>query len=131
MDRQRELIPRPGCNRRRDLSRGVPKLPHNQLLSGPQALHCDATVDQDKIQAMIGDLQFMHNGVMPPFAGTTRNGLRWLPSSAPFSRSLLTAPQVTDGKIVFQQNCGMCHEGVTRDVLINGLPKDPNAEREA
>ena len=26
--------------------------------------------DQDKIQAMLGAIEFMHNGVMPPFAGT-------------------------------------------------------------
>jgi hypothetical protein len=26
--------------------------------------------DQTKIQAMLGGLEFMHNGVMPPFAGT-------------------------------------------------------------
>ena len=87
--------------------------------------------DQNKIQAMIGDLQLMHNGVMPPFAGTDaeRAALAaFLSSIQPVSAD---RPAVTDGKIVFQQNCGMCHEGVTRDVLINGLPHDPNAENEA
>ena len=80
---------------------------------------------------MIGDLQLMHNGVMPPFAGTDaeRAALAaFLSSIQPISPD---RPAVTDGKIVFQQNCGMCHEGVTRDVLMNGLPHDPNAEREA
>ena len=87
--------------------------------------------DRDKIQAMIGDLQLMHNGVMPPFAGTDaeRAALAaFLTSVQPISPD---RPAVTDGKIVFQQNCGMCHEGVTREVLMNGLPHDPNAEREA
>ena len=87
--------------------------------------------DRDKIQAMIGDLQLMHNGVMPPFAGTDAEKgalAAYLSSIAPISAD---RPAVTDGKIVFQQNCGMCHEGVTRDVLINGLPHDLKAEREA
>jgi len=87
--------------------------------------------DQNKILAMIGDLQFMHNGVMPPFAGTDaeRAALAaFLSSIQPISPD---RPPVTDGKIVFQQNCAMCHVGVTRDVLINGLPHDPNTEREA
>ena len=87
--------------------------------------------DQEKIQAMIGDLQLMHNGVMPPFAGNDAERA----ALAAFLNSIepipADRPAVTDGKIVFQQNCGMCHEGATRDILINGLPHDPNAEREA
>ena len=87
--------------------------------------------DQEKIQAMIGDLQLMHNGIMPPFAGNDAERA----ALAAFLNSIepipADRPAVTDGKIVFQQNCGMCHEGATRDILINGLPHDPNAEREA
>ncbi|MGO8719444.1 MAG: c-type cytochrome [Acidobacteriaceae bacterium] len=87
--------------------------------------------DRNKIQALLGGLQFMHNGVMPPFAGTDaeRSALAAFLSSIQPIRG--GAPAVADGKTVFEQNCVMCHQGSTRQVLLDNLPTDPNAAREA
>ena len=62
--------------------------------------------DQNKIQAMLGGLDFMHNGVMPPFAGTDaeRGALAaYLSSIEPISAQAATA--ATDGRTIFEQNC--------------------------
>jgi mono/diheme cytochrome c family protein len=87
--------------------------------------------DQAKIQAMLGGLEFMHNGVMPPFAGTDseRGALAsYLTTIQPISASAAVA--ATDGKTVFAQNCGMCHRVSAADPLFKNLPKDPNAAGE-
>ena len=87
--------------------------------------------DQNKIQAMIGGLEFMHNGVMPPFAGTDseRAALAaYLSTIHPISAA---APAATDGETVFEQNCSMCHQVHASDKLFRNLPKDPNAASDA
>lgn len=87
--------------------------------------------DQDKIQAMIGGIQFMHNGVMPAFAGTDaeRGALAaYLASLHPISA---TAVGSSDGKTVFEQNCSMCHQVKADDFLFKNLCKDPAAAEEA
>ena len=87
--------------------------------------------DQNKIQAMIGGLEFMHNSVMPPFAGTDseRAALAaYLGSIHPVSA---TAPVATDGQTVFEQNCSMCHQVNASDKLFTNLPQDPNAASDA
>ncbi len=87
--------------------------------------------DQNKIQAMIGGLEFMHNSVMPPFAGTDseRAALAaYLGSIHPISAN---APVATDGQTIFEQNCSMCHQVNSSDKLFTNLPQDPNAASEA
>jgi mono/diheme cytochrome c family protein len=84
--------------------------------------------DQNKIQAMLGGLEFMHNGVMPPFAGTDseRGALAaYLTTIHPISTAATLA--ATDGKTVFEQNCVMCHRVSAADPLFKNLSKDPSA----
>jgi mono/diheme cytochrome c family protein len=74
----------------------------------------------------------MHNGVMPPFAGTDseRGALAsYLTAIQPISASAAVA--ATDGKTVFAQNCGMCHRVSAADPLFKNLQQDPNAAGEA
>jgi mono/diheme cytochrome c family protein len=88
--------------------------------------------DQTKIQAMLGGLEFMHNSVMPPFAGTDseRGALAaYLSSIQPVTAAAASA--ATDGKTVFEQNCTMCHNVSAADPLFKNLPQDPNAATDA
>ena len=88
--------------------------------------------DQNKIQAMLGGLQFMHNDVMPGFAGTDaeRGALAaYLNSIEPISSAAASA--ATDGRTVFEQNCVMCHQVKAQDSLFKGLPTDPRAASDA
>ncbi len=81
--------------------------------------------DRNKTLAMLGSLDRLHNGVMPPFAGTSaeRDAL------AAFLNTL--APQAAgtggaaDGHTVFEKNCATCHQVRPDDPLFTGLPKDP------
>src|SRR5208282_3932078 len=87
--------------------------------------------DQNKIQAMVGGLEFMHNGVMPAFAGTDpeRAALAaYLSSVHPIA---VTAPLATDGQTVYEQNCSMCHQVNASDKLFKYLPQDANAASDA
>ena len=106
-------------------------MPHDDAYRGLKHYIVLRQWDQGKIQAMIGGLQFMHNGVMPPFAGTDAEKGALAAFLAPLRRFLPRRPVVTDGKTVFQQNCGMCHEGVTRDVLFKACRMIPMLQREA
>lgn len=86
--------------------------------------------DPNKIQAMLGGLGFMHNGVMPPFAGTDseRGALAaYLSTIQPIS---VNAPAATDGKTLFEQNCSICHRVNANDPVFK-LPKDPAAASDA
>jgi mono/diheme cytochrome c family protein len=88
--------------------------------------------DQNKTQAMLGGLEFMHNSVMPPFAGTDveRGALAaYLSTIEPISANAAVA--ATDGKTIFEQNCSMCHRVSGADPLFKKLPQDPDTEREA
>ncbi len=81
--------------------------------------------DENDIQAMLGGLDLMHNGVMPPFAGTDaeRGALAaYLYSIAPIAPG---ASLPADGKTVFERKCSMCHEDKPSDPLFENLPKDP------
>ncbi|MGA8042360.1 MAG: c-type cytochrome [Terracidiphilus sp.] len=87
--------------------------------------------DQNRIQAMVGGLSFMHNNVMPPFAGTDaeRGALAaFLSSIHPMAAN---APVATDGPTVFAQNCSMCHQERAGDAMFKNLPTDPKAASEA
>ena len=87
--------------------------------------------DQERLAAMLGGLNLMHNGVMPPFAGTDaeREALAaYLSAEQPASSR---AQGAIDGETVFQRNCSMCHEDLTQPDLFSSLPKDPAAADEA
>ena len=87
---------------------------------------------------MLGGLYLMHNGVMPPFAGTDaeRDALAAYlaalqpPSPHAYLGALQPPPPPASGppggKAVFEQNCSMCHRAVPADHLFN-LPRDPQA----
>ncbi len=82
--------------------------------------------DQAKIAAMLGGLEFMHNNVMPPFAGTDaeRAALAaYLTTIYPVSAAAASA--ATDGRTVFAQNCSMCHRVSAADPLFMNLSRDP------
>jgi mono/diheme cytochrome c family protein len=84
--------------------------------------------DQDKIQAMLGGIEFMHNGVMPPFAGTDaeRAALAaYLSTVQPVSATAAAA--ASDGGTVFEQNCSVCHPLNAGTPLFKTLAQDPNA----
>lgn len=87
--------------------------------------------DQTRIQAMLPALDVMHNGVMPPFAGTEaeRTALAsFLSTLHPVPSSAAVA---TDGKTVFERNCSMCHQVKADDALFAHLPHDPQVAAEA
>ena len=85
--------------------------------------------DGDTLRGMLGGLYMMHNGVMPAFAGSDaeREAL------AVYLGSLQTIhPQeVTDGKVVYERNCGMCHQVKAQDHLFLNLPRDPQTAVDA
>jgi mono/diheme cytochrome c family protein len=86
--------------------------------------------DQNKIQVMLGVMELMHNGVMPPFAGTAeeRGALAaFLSTVQPVS----AAAEASDGKTVYEQNCAMCHPSSAGSAVFNGLPQDQNAALKA
>jgi mono/diheme cytochrome c family protein len=82
--------------------------------------------DQGKIKAMLGGLMFMHNGAMPPFAGTDDEQAAlaaYLHSLAPISPA--AAKAATDGRAIYEQNCSMCHRLNAADPMFKNLDKDP------
>ncbi|MGA3334130.1 MAG: c-type cytochrome [Terracidiphilus sp.] len=88
--------------------------------------------DESKIQAMLGGLEFMHNSVMPPFAGTDaeRGALAvYLNTIEPVSSE--DAAAAAGGQTVFDQNCSMCHRVNANDPLFKNLTSDPAAAGEA
>jgi mono/diheme cytochrome c family protein len=90
--------------------------------------------DPDKIRAMIGSLYLMHNGVMPPFAGTDaeRDALAaYLGSLQPPITTPSGPSQTSDGKTVYEHDCGMCHQVRADDHLFANLPRDPQAATDA
>jgi mono/diheme cytochrome c family protein len=90
--------------------------------------------DPDKIRAMIGSLYLMHNGVMPPFAGTDaeRDALAaYLGSLQPPIATPSGPSQTSDGKTVYEHDCGMCHQVRADDHLFANLPRDPQAATDA
>lgn len=83
--------------------------------------------DPATTRAMLSGLALMHNGVMPPFAGTDaeRNAL------AAYLTSLqsTTPIQSADGKTIFTNNCSMCHTDHPNDLFFSGI--DPNPQTAA
>jgi mono/diheme cytochrome c family protein len=85
--------------------------------------------DPATTRAMLGGLALMHNGVMPPFAGTDpeRQAL------AAYINSLQTvAPNPSlNGKLVYQNNCSMCHTDHPNEQFFSGIATDPTAAADA
>ncbi|MGA7524663.1 MAG: c-type cytochrome [Acidobacteriaceae bacterium] len=82
--------------------------------------------DQSKINVMLSGLTFMHNGAMPPFAGTDpeRAALAaYLSSVAPVPATAASA--ATDGRTIYEQNCVMCHQATAKDPLFANLDRNP------
>ncbi len=87
--------------------------------------------DQDKTRAMLGSLYLMHNGVMPPFAGTDaeRDALAAYLGSLQPPITPSTGP--ADGKTIYERDCSMCHQVRADDHLFANLPRDPQAATDA
>jgi mono/diheme cytochrome c family protein len=67
-----------------------------------------------QVRAMLGSLDIMHNGVMPPFAGT--NAEREL--LAEYLATLYPPGSIPpDGQHLFAQNCSMCHQATATALL--------------
>ena len=85
--------------------------------------------DNGQLGAMLGSLDMMHNGVMPPFAGTEaeRNAL-----SAYLATLYPAGPRPSDGQGLFEQNCSVCHESAPTDPAITALRSlDPEKASES
>jgi len=77
---------------------------------------------------MLGSIEFMHNNVMPPFAGTDpeRAALAaYLSSVQPVSAEAAAA--ASEGQTIFEQNCVMCHAATSGGLEFKTLPHDAEA----
>jgi len=84
--------------------------------------------DSNTLQAMLGGLDLMHNGVMPPFAGTDAERAALAAYLNTLRPTLAdAAASASDGQKIFDQNCSMCHRPKTGEPLFKELPHDPNA----
>ena len=87
--------------------------------------------DQDKMQAMLGGLDLMHNGVMPPFAGTDaeRAALAvYLGTLQPVSAGPRLCQRRADG---FREELFDVPSGKAREPLFKELPRNPAAANKA
>ena len=82
---------------------------------GVRRLLAERQWDTAQLNAMLGSLDMMHNGVMPPFAGTDaeRNVL-----AAYLATLYQASPSPTEGARVFAQNCAVCHQSGPTDPAI-------------
>ncbi len=87
--------------------------------------------DPDRIQAMLTSLDVMHNGVMPPFAGTDSERLALANYLSTIHAVVSSAANAADGKTVFERNCSMCHQVKSDDALFAHLPNDPKVASDA
>jgi mono/diheme cytochrome c family protein len=87
--------------------------------------------DQNRIQAMLTTLDVMHNGVMPPFAGTDSERLALASFLSTVHPVTSSSENAGDGKTVFERNCSMCHQVKSDDALFARLPNDPKVASDA
>ncbi len=87
--------------------------------------------NREQIETMLGSLDVMHNGAMPPFGGTAEERAAlaaWLDAV----RGPLPPAAAPEGAAVFQRDCSVCHE-VRPDgaafLCLTAL--DPESAREA
>ena len=95
---------------------------------GIRSLIAQRQWDEPKIEGMLGGLNFMHNGVMPAFAGSDAERIalaKYLNSLEPVSTEATNAS--ADGATVFARNCAMCHQVTAADPLFTNLVRDPAA----
>ena len=79
----------------------------------------------DRTSAIISALDLLHNGVMPPFAGTDaeRDALAtYLDTVHPVKEN-----GAVDGQTVFDRNCSVCHRFKSGEAIFPGLPDDSKA----
>jgi mono/diheme cytochrome c family protein len=81
--------------------------------------------DRNEIQAMLGGLNLMHNGAMPPFAGTDAERAALAAYLSTLHPVAPGAAETADGHTVFERNCSMCHRVRSDDPLFVLLPRDP------
>jgi len=87
--------------------------------------------NQQRIEAMLASLDVMHNGVMPPFAGTDSERAALAAFLATVQPVAPSPPAVADGKEVFDRNCSMCHRVRADDALFARLPRNPQEANNA
>jgi hypothetical protein len=78
---------------------------------------------------MLGSLDMMHNGAMPPFAGTDaeRDAL-----SAYLATLYQASPAPTEGAQLFAQSCAVCHQSGPTDPAITTIRSmDPETASES
>jgi len=80
---------------------------------------------------MLASLDVMHNGVMPPFAGTDSERAALAAFLATVQPVAPSPPAVADGKEVFDRNCSMCHRVRADDALFARLPRNPQEANNA
>jgi len=80
---------------------------------------------------MLTGLDVMHNGVMPPFAGTDAERLALASFLSLQQPVAAKAEAALDGKTVFERNCSMCHQVKPEDALFARLPNDPSIAADA
>jgi len=87
--------------------------------------------DRNETQALLGSLYLMHDGVMPPFAGTHGEQAALAAFLVSLQPARATEDRAPDGHAVFVHNCAMCHQPRNDDPLFKLLPSDPAAATEA
>ncbi len=86
--------------------------------------------DSDHIREMLGSLDLMHNGVMPPFSGkdSERDALTAFLAGMRMDRS---GNGPVSQKPVFERYCAPCHQAKKQDSLFTRLQKMDPAEADA
>ena len=80
---------------------------------------------------MLPALDLMHNGAMPPFAGTTAEQVALTRFIAAHSALPDDAAATRDGETAFHRYCGACHRPEPQDaaiVVIGALDRDTAIE---
>jgi len=80
--------------------------------------------DQDTVYEMLGGLDLMHNGIMPPFSGTDEERA----ALAHFVSNIRPAEAMDPGDVsgarVFQRYCATCHKADAEDPVIAVLREE-------
>jgi mono/diheme cytochrome c family protein len=77
--------------------------------------------DVHTINQMLGSLDAMNNGAMPPFAGTEPEKFALATYLATIHPVTKTPEMTMSGKMTFQSNCAMCHRPDPSDGVYSGL----------
>jgi len=74
--------------------------------------------DKGQLSMMLGALDMMHNGIMPPFAGTDaeRDAL-----AAYLATLYSTGPAAMEGARLFEEDCVVCHRSAADDPAISTI----------